>query len=84
MLGFPGYPLPDLQDAIDLNLRLGARTNPAIRCAGVSMNTSQLSAAEALGLIERVSVQLKLPVADPVRGGDAFEALVQSCLRDAP
>ncbi|HYD86135.1 MAG TPA: DUF1611 domain-containing protein [Vitreimonas sp.] len=79
-LGFPGYPLPDLHEAIDLTLRLGARTNAAIRCAGVSLNTSQLSEAEAARAIARVSATLGLPVADPIRGGPVFEALVDACL----
>jgi uncharacterized NAD-dependent epimerase/dehydratase family protein len=79
-LGFPGYPLPDLQDAIDTTLRLGARTNPNIRCAGVSLNTSSLNEAEARRLIDREAAALGLPVADPVRGGAAFEALVDACL----
>jgi uncharacterized NAD-dependent epimerase/dehydratase family protein len=83
MLGFPGYPLPDLREAIDLTLRLGARTNPAIRCAGVSMNTSRLADAEAHRLLEQSAAQLGLPVADPIRGGGGFEALVGSCLEEA-
>lgn len=80
MLGFPDYPLPDLGDAIDLTLRLGARTNAAIRCAGVSMNTSRLNEAEAHSLMEETAARLDLPVADPIRGGRAFEALVRACL----
>ena len=28
-----------IEEMIELNLRLGARTNPAIRCGGVSLNT---------------------------------------------
>jgi uncharacterized NAD-dependent epimerase/dehydratase family protein len=83
MLGFPDYPLPDLQEAIDLTLRLGARTNPAIRCAGISMNTSRLADAEAHRVLEQSAVQLGLPVADPIRGGGAFDALVRSCLEEA-
>ncbi len=79
-LGFPDYPLPDLQDAIDTTLRLGARTNPAIRCAGVSLNTSALSETEARAVIEEARKQIGLPVADPIRGGAPFETLVQSCL----
>src|SRR5258706_9283176 len=50
MLGHPGYALPDVFDTIDLNLRLGRRTNAAIRCAGVSLNTSALSEADATQL----------------------------------
>ena len=80
MLGYPDYPLPDLREAIDVTLLLGARTNPAIRCAGVSMNTSRLDKAEAGRLMEREAASLGLPVADPVRGGGEFEALVEACL----
>jgi len=84
MLGYPGYPLPGLLEAIDLTLRLGARVNPAIRCAGVSMNTSRLDDAEALRTIEDAAASLRLPVADPIRAGKAFEALVESCLGHRP
>ena len=80
MLGYPDYPLPDLKEAIDLTLRLGARTNPAIRSAGVSMNTSRLAEAEAHRVMEQAAAALSLPVADPIRGGRAFEALVRACL----
>jgi len=80
VLGYPAYPLPDLKDAIQTTLHLGARTNPAIRCAGVSLNTSPLSEREALALMERTSAEIGLPAADPIRGGDALEALVDACL----
>jgi uncharacterized NAD-dependent epimerase/dehydratase family protein len=82
VLGYPDYPLPDLQEAIDLTLQLGARTNPAIRCAGVSLNTSRLSAADAAKEITRVRKRLKLPAADPLRGGPAFDELVEACLSE--
>jgi uncharacterized NAD-dependent epimerase/dehydratase family protein len=81
VLGHPEYPLPDLREAIDLNLRLGARINPAIRCAGVSMNTSRLSESEARAQMEAAAKKLSLPVADPIRGGAAFDALVDCCLQ---
>ncbi len=42
VLGHPGYALPGIEETIDMNLRLGRRTNAAIRCAGVSLNTSGL------------------------------------------
>jgi uncharacterized NAD-dependent epimerase/dehydratase family protein len=80
MLGHPDYPLPDLAETIKVNLLLGSRTNPAIRCAGVSMNTSDLSADAALELLARESERLGCPVADPMRGGAPFERLVDSCL----
>jgi uncharacterized NAD-dependent epimerase/dehydratase family protein len=80
VLGYPDYPLPGIAETIDLNLRLGRRTNPAIRCAGVSLNTSQLEARAAHDLLARESGQLGLPVADPMRPGPEFERLIDSCL----
>ena len=69
-----------VEEIIDLTLALGRRTNPAIRCGGASFNTSALDEAEARALMERESERLGLPVADPIRGGPAFDALVASCL----
>ena len=80
MLGTAGYKVATIEEIIDLTLALGRRTNPAIRCGGVSFNTSALDEAEARALMERESERLGLPVADPIRGGPAFEALVASCL----
>jgi uncharacterized NAD-dependent epimerase/dehydratase family protein len=82
LLGHDDYPLPDLADTIDLNLRLGRRTNPAIRCAGVSLNTSDLSEDAANKLLATVSAQVGLPAADPMRAGAAFERLVDECLKN--
>jgi uncharacterized NAD-dependent epimerase/dehydratase family protein len=80
IMGKPDYRLPSLEETIDLNLRLGSRTNPDIRCAGVSLNTSQLDAEAARDLMAIHSQRLGLPVADPIRGGAEFERLVDACL----
>jgi len=80
LLGYPGFPTPPLEDAIALHLRMGSLTNPKIRCAGVSFNTSSLGPAEAKELLDRTSHAIGLPVADPMRGGAAFERLVEACL----
>jgi uncharacterized NAD-dependent epimerase/dehydratase family protein len=80
MIGTAGYDVPPVEEAIDLSLRLGARTNPAIRCAGISLNTSHLDKAEALRLIGKEADRLGMPVADPMRGGTHFERLVDACL----
>ncbi|MEH6419359.1 DUF1611 domain-containing protein [Pseudomonas sp. CGJS7] len=82
LLGYPGYALPSIEETIDLNLRLGRRTNPAIRCAGVSLNTSQLDPTQAQALLDSESARLGLPVADPIRGGASLQALVRACLND--
>jgi uncharacterized NAD-dependent epimerase/dehydratase family protein len=80
LLGFPDYRTPSVAEAIALHVQLGALTNRAIRCAGVSFNTSALSQAEAEAVLAEASKALGLPVADPVRGGPAFDALVEACL----
>jgi D-glutamate N-acetyltransferase len=80
MLGYPDYLTPGIPETIDLTLQLGRRTNPAIRCGGVCLNTSQLEAREAHDLLARERHRLGLPVADPLRPGREFERLVDSCL----
>jgi uncharacterized NAD-dependent epimerase/dehydratase family protein len=80
ILGHPTYALPSVEETIELNLRLGARTNPAIRCGGVTINTSALSEVEAEALLDREADRLGLPVADPIRGGARFERLLDRCL----
>jgi uncharacterized NAD-dependent epimerase/dehydratase family protein len=80
VLGHPAFPVPSIEDTIDLALVLGRRTNPDIRCAGISFNTAGLDADEAARLMAAESDRLGLPVADPLRGGAAFDRLVEACL----
>jgi len=84
VLGHEEYPLPSIGETIDLTIRLGSRTNPAIRCGGVCLNTSALEARAAVALLARESAWLGLPVADPIRGGVEFEQLIDSCLAAKP
>ncbi|PXA92418.1 DUF1611 domain-containing protein [Nostoc sp. 3335mG] len=80
MLGTAGFTVPAVEEIVDLTIRLGRRTNPAIRCGGFSFNTSHLDEAEAIALMARESERLGLPVGDPVREGAGFDALVANCL----
>jgi uncharacterized NAD-dependent epimerase/dehydratase family protein len=80
LLGYPDYPLPGIPETIELTVQLGRLTNPAIRCAGVCLNTSALAPEEARALLARESHRLGLPAADPMRSGREFERLVDSCL----
>lgn len=80
MLGVPGYKLPTIEDVIQLTITLGSRTNSAIRCGGVSYNTSAMDDAEATEFLSSESTRLGMPAADPMRGGPAFDALVDKCL----
>ena len=80
VLGLPHLAIPFIEEVIDLTMTLGRRTNPAIRCAGVSLNSSALEPSAAAALFARESERLGMPVADPIRGGAAFDALVDACL----
>ena len=80
LIGYPQYPVPGIVETIDLTLLLGRRTNPAIRCAGLCLNTAHLEPGEARALLESEGRRLGLPAADPMRGGAEFERLVDACL----
>jgi uncharacterized NAD-dependent epimerase/dehydratase family protein len=80
ILGCPGYSVPSVAATIELSLHLGRRTNAHVRCAGASLNTGGMEPAEAEQAITALSEEIGLPVADPIRGGAHFDALVDSCL----
>ncbi len=82
VLGHPEFPLPSIKEVIDLTVQLGRLTNHDIRCAGVSMNTTRMDAAAAHELCARSSQTLELPVADPIRGGESFDRLVDAVLEE--
>jgi uncharacterized NAD-dependent epimerase/dehydratase family protein len=80
IVGFPNYPIPSLPDAIELTLVLARRTNPHVRCAGVSLNTSALDDSSAQSVLNEYAKTLRLPVADPIRGGPTFDQLINECV----
>lgn len=79
VLGYPEFRLPSIEEVIAQTIALGRLTNPAIRCAGVSLNTSSLTSDQAERLVPAESERLGLPVADPLRGGPSFEQLLDRC-----
>lgn len=79
ILGTPGYGVPSIEAVIEQTIAVGRLTNPAIRCAGVSLNTAGMAAEEAAAEIAHTAERLGLPTADPIRGGDAFERLLDAC-----
>jgi len=76
--GHPDFPIPDLGEAIEAYLQAGRLTNKAIRCIGISINSSSLDEAGWQAYARRVSRQLGLPVVDPMRGG--VQALADALL----
>lgn len=79
VLGHPEFALPSIEQVIEQTIALGRLTNPEICCAGISLNTAALDVAEAQREIDRVGQRLSLPAADPMRGGPAFERLLDAC-----
>jgi uncharacterized NAD-dependent epimerase/dehydratase family protein len=79
ILGHPGFRLPTIDAVIEQTLMLGRLTNPAIRCAGISLNTGHMTPDAAERVISETATQLGRPAADPIRGGDAFERLLDAC-----
>jgi uncharacterized NAD-dependent epimerase/dehydratase family protein len=79
--GYPNCPIPDLQVAINRYVEAGLLTNPAVRCVGVSINSSSLSDADWAAYAAELTTRLSLPVVDPLRGGVAAIAqrMLQPC-----
>jgi len=69
--GWPEYKLPGIAECIDLNLALARRTNPQVRCVGVSVNTSGVPAERRTALLEGIAKETAVPCVDPVIDGCA-------------
>ena len=80
VLGHPDYDVPSIEAVIEQTVALGRLTNPAIRCAAISLNTADLDAAEAEAELAATEARLGLPTADPMRGGERFERLLDACV----
>ena len=66
---FPGFPIPDLRDAVAQYVQAARITNREVRCVGVSINSSTLTDDEWTVYAARVEAELGVPVCDPMRGG---------------
>jgi uncharacterized NAD-dependent epimerase/dehydratase family protein len=73
---FPHMPIPALDAAIEAHVQAGRLTNGAIRCAGISINSSSLDEAAWQRYRDTLAAELRLPVVDPMRGGVAALAAV--------
>ena len=80
LLGHEEIAMPTIEEVIAQTVTLGRVTNPAIRCVGVSLNTSRLTEPEAAASIALHADRLGLPAADPLRGGPTLDHLVDACL----
>ena len=69
--GWPDFPLPSIAEVIQRAIDIGRRTNPAIQCVGISVNTSSLDDAEAKEYLAQLAKEHGLPATDPMRFGMA-------------
>ena len=69
MRGLPEYPLPGLEEAMDMHLRAALVTNKDARFVGISVNTSALTEAAGREVLARYEAQTGLPCVDPLRTG---------------
>ena len=67
--GWEHYALPSIREAIDQHVLLGSRTNPDIRCTGISINTSKLPAADRTAYLAGIRAETGLPCVDPIIDG---------------
>jgi uncharacterized NAD-dependent epimerase/dehydratase family protein len=67
--GYPGFAIPTFERCIEDNLRAGSLTNPAIRCAGLAVNTSRLAPPQRERYLSELETRLGVPAFDPVATG---------------
>ena len=76
------HPLPSIGEVIDLTIRCGRLTNPAIRPVGIAINTEALGDAEAREVLGAAEREHGLPASDPIRFG--VEAIVDRIEAEFP
>jgi len=67
--GWEHYDLPSIRDAIDQHVLMGSRTNPDIRCVGISVNTSKLPEDKRLDYLANLSKETGVPCVDSMIDG---------------
>lgn len=78
MRGLPHYPIPDIQQCMEHNLRVARLTGPRVRFAGIAVNTAALSEDEARDYVDKLEKTHQMPALDPYRMGVA--SIVDSIL----
>ena len=67
--GWDNFVLPTIEEVIERTIQIGKLTNTAIRCVGVSINTSQLNPEESKKYLDNLSKKIGLPCVDPLKDG---------------
>ena len=66
---YEGYIIPTYEACFEAYLAAARLTNPVVRFAGVSLNTSGLEDGDAARAVREVVERVALPCADPIRHG---------------
>ena len=66
--GWQDFELPSIEAVISRVSGIGKQVNPAIRCAGISVNTSKLPVDKREGYLSVLSQETGLPCIDPIAG----------------
>ena len=69
--GYPDFPIPDLNECVRRYEEAAHLTNPAARCIGISINTSNLNEQERQNLLSQHHRETGLLCFDPIASGDA-------------
>lgn len=64
---YPGFPIPPIEQVIDLHLMLARRTNPNVKCVAIALNTSAVSIEEGENICVLYENKHGIPVFDPLR-----------------
>lgn len=80
--GWPSFPLPRIGELIDRTVAVGRLTNRDIRCVGVALNTSKISADARQALIDGYAAETGLPCVDPLQ--DGVGPIVRRLLQEFP
>ena len=79
IIGWPDYSVPSLDDCMAANLNMARLTNPDVRIAGLSINTSKLVEKDRDNYLANLSQETGLPCVDPML--DETKAIAKN-LRD--
>jgi len=69
ILGWPDYSIPALDECMETSLRMARLTNPEVRMAGFSINTSKLGPDERAKYLAELAAETGLPCSDPMVDG---------------
>lgn len=78
VVGIGQLPLPELNNCIQLNLKMATLTNKNVHCAGICINSSTLDQAKRADYLKSVSAETGLPCVDPLI--DGVDAIVDQLL----